>query len=394
MWSSGAEGSIGVPIARHDLMTSDNDALQPEREQTDESLQNERTKTDAELGAGLRGIETDAAEVVADMRHGADHALATARAKADERAGLASPKSQAVADVAMHAARAIEDAGVVRDRAATDQKLRANAEYIGALLRLLPAEREKTDLHLLSEREHADAAIAHRDDFLSIVSHDLRSLLGTVSLSAQIIESDASAVQGAELTLLNAQRIQRATHHMTRLIGDLVDVSAIEAGRLAISVSAVDANVLVTDVVHTFQEASERKGLTLERGRIADELAGTFDRDRALQVLANLLGNAIKFVPTGGTVRVDAERAGAEVRFSVSDNGPGIQEGKLAAVFERFWQVGENDRRGLGLGLYIAKSIVEAQGGRIWVTSTLGKGSTFYFTLPAIPAAEQALRDH
>jgi signal transduction histidine kinase len=368
-------------------MSSEQEQLKPEREQTDESLRNERTKTDEELGDRLRVIEADAARAVARARERADAALANAREKADGDPSHAGPTPEAMSDRGIHAARAVEDAELARERAVTDEKLRGNTEYIDALLRLLPLEREKTDQHLLSEREQADEAIAHRDDFLSIVSHDLRSLLATVSLAAHVIERDATPSEATDSTLRNAQRIRRAAHHMNRLIGDLVDVSAIEAGRLAIRVARVDATLLVADVVMSFQQAAAAKGLSLSPGRVEADLMGTFDRDRALQVFANLVGNAIKFTPSGGAIRVGGERAGAELRFSVRDDGPGIPDGKREAIFERFWQVGENDRRGLGLGLYIARSIIDAQGGKIWVESTPGEGSAFFFTLPAMTLA-------
>ena len=106
------------------------------------------------------------------------------------------------------------------------------------------------------------------------------------------------------------------------------------------------------------------------------------DRDRILQVLSNLIGNALKFTPNGGTIALSARKQETHVEISVTDNGPGIPEQDTGQIFERFSQLKINDRRGLGLGLYIAKWIVEAHQGRIWVTSELGRGSTFTFTLP------------
>jgi signal transduction histidine kinase len=167
---------------------------------------------------------------------------------------------------------------------------------------------------------------------------------------------------------------------MNRLIGDLVDVSSLESGRLSIDRSPGDATALITEAVGVFRSSASEKGISLESDRAGPVLA-TFDPDRIMQVLANLIGNAIKFTTSGGDIRVGGEPAGRDVRFWVRDTGPGIPQAQLEAVFERFWQVGANDRRGLGLGLYIAKGIVEAHGGRIWVESKLGAGSTFAFTL-------------
>jgi signal transduction histidine kinase len=111
-------------------------------------------------------------------------------------------------------------------------------------------------------------------------------------------------------------------------------------------------------------------------------LLAKYDQDRILQVLANLLSNAIKFTGDRGSIAVHVESIGTEVRFSVADTGAGVEPDHLESIFERFWQVTRGDRRGLGLGLFISRCIVEAHGGRIWAESALGRGSTFYFTLP------------
>jgi signal transduction histidine kinase len=125
------------------------------------------------------------------------------------------------------------------------------------------------------------------------------------------------------------------------------------------------------------------KGVRLETETGERPLPAKFDHDRMLQVLANVISNAIKFTPEGGTVRVRGERVRDEVRFSVADTGRGIPDGMLEAVFERFGQVGANDRRGLDLGLYIARCIVEAHGGRMWAESEPGAWCRVSFTLPA-----------
>jgi signal transduction histidine kinase len=119
------------------------------------------------------------------------------------------------------------------------------------------------------------------------------------------------------------------------------------------------------------------------RGRVSSgSLLAEFDRERILQVLANLVGNAIKFTQEGGAVSILAEPIGPEVRFTIADNGPGVPAEKVDAIFERYGQSASYDRRGLGLGLYISKCIVEAHGGRIWLEALPGEGSKFFFTLP------------
>ena len=143
-----------------------------------------------------------------------------------------------------------------------------------------------------------------------------------------------------------------------------------------------DATELISEAVEVFGHAARDKGISLEFAMSEAFLPALFDRERILQVLANLIANALKFTSSGGVVTVRADRVGDELRVSVLDTGTGIAVDKLEEVFERFWQVGKNDRRGLGLGLYISRSIVDAHGGRIWAESTLGIGSAFHFTIP------------
>jgi signal transduction histidine kinase len=179
------------------------------------------------------------------------------------------------------------------------------------------------------------------------------------------------------------ERIERYIARMNRLIGDLVDVASIDAGKLAVHPQASDAAELIGEAVGVFAQAAQDKGISLEFATSEPSLPGHFDPERMLQVLANLIANAIRFTPDGGAITVRGERAGDELRVSVLDNGTGIAGDMLGAVFERFWQVGKNDHRGLGLGLYISRCIVDAHGGRIWAESKLGTGSAFHFTIPA-----------
>jgi signal transduction histidine kinase len=161
-----------------------------------------------------------------------------------------------------------------------------------------------------------------------------------------------------------------------------VDVTSIDAGKLAMIPVPMDAGAVVNEATETFQAAAEAKGVALSATVPPEPLPAVFDPDRMLQVFANLLSNAIKFTPRDGTVDVSVEKIRGAVRFCVRDSGVGVPPPMLEAIFERFWQVGKNDRRGMGLGLFISRSIVEAHRGRIWATSTPGKGSAFYFTLP------------
>jgi signal transduction histidine kinase len=174
---------------------------------------------------------------------------------------------------------------------------------------------------------------------------------------------------------------------MNRLVGDLVDVVSIEAGRFAIAPTSCDAKALIREVLETFQPTASAKGISLNADTDGSLLV-RLDHERIFQVLANLLSNAIKFTDEDGTISVRVASVGSEARFSVADTGAGIAGNHLESIFERFWQVSQGDRRGLGLGLFISKCIVEAHGGRIWTESEIGKGSIFHFVLPGAAPQE------
>lgn len=363
----------------------------PERKLTDESLRTEREKADQALAESQSAIEKDADEVIGRARDNADAVLDAARARADQHLAAAATPVEGHATIARE--RALADEVLERERATADETLRREREEETRILAtLLPLERDQTDRYLLTERLRSDDAISHRDDFLSIVSHDLRNLLSGIVLSATLLSQSAPDGKDGVATLAATERIQRYAARMNRLIGDLLDIGSIDAGRLAVEPTRGDLTALVTEALHMFRAAAAAKAIALEAERIERTLLADFDHGRVLQVLANLITNAIKFTGQGGTIKVRCERAGDAVLFAISDNGAGIPDTMLESVFERFWQVGKNDRRGRGLGLYISRCIVEAHGGRIWVESKLGEGSRFCFTLPADGLAEPAAR--
>jgi signal transduction histidine kinase len=169
---------------------------------------------------------------------------------------------------------------------------------------------------------------------------------------------------------------------MNHLIAALLDSATIEAGRLSVDRKLHPLGALVADALEAMDALARQKSLALEPRISACARAVVCDRERVLQVLSNLIANAIKFTPPGGRITVEADAIGDEARLLVGDNGVGIAEDQLAHLFERYWQGDRRQRLGTGLGLYIAKGIVEAHGGRIWVDSAPGRGSRFYFTLP------------
>ena len=352
-----------------------------ERAQTDESLRIERANTDRALLDQQAILENDADLVVQRAREAADAVLVTARDKADEQLadGAAPPAdSAAVADQ-----RTIEDDALQNERAAADESLRREREESAqALSTLLPLERNKTDRYLLTERVRSDNAVSNRDDFLGIVSHDLRNLLSGIVINATMLAKKADSGDAGNHSRAATDRIQRYAARMNRLIGDLVDVASIEAGKLAFAPVSGDWTALLVEAVETFRATASERGVVLEIEGPAVPLPGEFDHDRMLQLLANLITNAIKFTEPGGRIVVRGALAGDQVRVSVTDSGAGIAAEMLESIFERFWQAGKNDRSGLGLGLYISRCIVEGHHGRIWAESTLGKGTTLAFTIP------------
>ena len=347
-----------------------------EREQTDESLRVERDKADEALGEA--GLEETADAVLSRARARADAVLATARARTDKQSALSAPGVTRPA--AIDRERVLEDRVLQQERSGADAILRLErAEHLA----FLAHEREETDKDLLSERARSDHALATRDEFLGCVSHDLRNLLNSMVLLARVIEKEVQLDDPVEQVSKHAQRIERAGARMDRLIGDLIDVASIEAGALAVVPELSDPAQVVGEAVQTFQSQAAAADIQLFVDVVPSALPAAFDAARILQVLVNLLSNALKFTPSKGVVRVRAERLGDQLKFAVSDTGEGIPPAKLDAVFERFVQVTKGDRRGVGLGLYISKCIVLGHGGRIWAESKLGQGSTICFTLPA-----------
>lgn len=282
-------------------------------------------------------------------------------------------------------------------RTPVDAVRRQNRELFRALddlrareqdLRRLGEELEETNRGVVALHAELDRAIRARDEVLSIVSHDLRDPVSTISMStALLLEMELPEERRIEQFRI----IQRSAERMNRLIQDLLDVGRIEAGRFSIDPHRQEAAPLVREACELFRQHVEKKALRLEC-EVADDLPQLdADRDRILQVLSNLIGNAIKFTNEGGRIAVRASPGGEEVEFSVSDTGSGIAAEDLPHLFDARWQAGRTAHMGAGLGLAIAKGIAEAHGGKIWAESTVGEGSTFSFIIPtAQPEAELA----
>ncbi len=225
----------------------------------------------------------------------------------------------------------------------------------------------------------AREATRSREEVLAVVAHDLRTPLNFFRMGVQLTAADPAAPENKELL----ERMERSVDLMSRLIEDLLEVAKIEAGGVKLRTRPLQPATLLDDALAILSPLAERHSVRLSVHADSDLPAVRADYERILRVFTNLVVNAVKFSPANGEVCVTAARHGETiVRFSVIDRGAGIRPEDVERLFDRFWQADAADRRGAGLGLAIAKSMVTAHGGQIGVTSTLGKGSTFYFDLP------------
>jgi signal transduction histidine kinase len=385
--------------------------LEPVRERTDLGLDDERAKTDMALARSTSDDEINADADLEASRADADAKVRARRSSSD--ADLrdrqdASPLESSVVDAERERAdrertreRSLADSIVDTERQRFDAAIRVEREDRRLVDERLEIERAETDNRLRLERETTDAvvddasallfyeqaalaravmAVAGRDERLALVSHELRNPLTAIVMNAQAL-LDASPTD--LVTTRIAEDVQLACNHMSRLVSDLLDVTSMELGRLKVTLEPADATILLRDALAIGAPLLKRRSLSLVVHGADQTLPARFDHARLLQVFANLFANAVKFTEPGGTITVSVERTGSLIRFCVADTGCGIPPGDLFFVFDRFWQVSGGDRRGLGLGLYVCKAIVEAHRGKIWAASEVGVGSKFFFTLPA-----------
>jgi len=238
---------------------------------------------------------------------------------------------------------------------------------------------EQVQLHKRLQR-----AVRARDETVGVVAHDLRNPVSAVKMLA------AALMSGDDWEGLSTERrervrlIREAALQMDRLIQDLLDVTRVESGRLAINTQPLTTVALLDGALQTLRPLVEEAGLTLNIEVPSALPKVSADPERVGQVLSNLIGNSLKFTPAGGHVDVIAARDGDMVRVSVRDTGTGIAHEQLPHLFDRYWEGTSSAIRskGAGLGLPIAKGIVAAHGGRLWVESEPGAGATFHFTLP------------
>lgn len=256
---------------------------------------------------------------------------------------------------------------------------RALAESRAAELKRLNDEVGRS-YHAERERRHGAELMAHaREEVLGVVAHDLRNPLNLIITSADLLlEENLDRNRRRELLGVTL----RAGREMNRLIGDLLDAVRLQAGKFTLDLEDVTVTMIFRQAEESFRPLAEKRQVQLETIPPEDGVAVRADPLRVSQIVSNIVGNAIKFTPERGTVTIRSAANGNHVAFHVTDTGPGIAPADMDHLFDNFWQARRNDHRGVGLGLAIAKGVVEAHGGRIWCDSAPGRGSTFSFTLP------------
>ena len=237
--------------------------------------------------------------------------------------------------------------------------------------------------------QQAQQASRARDDTLAAISHDLRNGLNTVLTAVGLLLRSLPPDSEGRRDRRHVEAIRRSAERMNRVIGDLLDVASIESGRLFVEPRREAVRPIIAEAVAASRQPAVEKELRVEQVVATTQIEAICDRERVLQVLGNLISNAIKFTPEGGLVQITAEPSDDEILITVRDSGVGVSAKQLPHVFDRFWQATPKARLGSGLGLTIAKGVVEALGGRIWLESRPGEGTTFSFTLPrAAPQAQ------
>ncbi len=239
--------------------------------------------------------------------------------------------------------------------------------------------------------DRAQMAIRARDDVLGVVSHDLRNPLAVISMFASTLLEGGFDDKERNVEAMRA--IQESTHWAQRLIQDLLDVSAIEAGGLSLTLHSEDPVLVVTKAALMFEDLAADRSVTLVT-ELPEQLPRVrCDSDRVLQALGNLLGNALRFTPEGGQIRVGATADSDCVNIFVADNGPGIPDEDVPHIFDRFWTARRDSRvRGTGMGLAIVRGIIEAHGGRVWIERNAPGGATFVMCLPLKPVSASPAR--
>jgi signal transduction histidine kinase len=223
-----------------------------------------------------------------------------------------------------------------------------------------------------------------KNDIVATVAHEFRTPLTSLRMAVHLCtEQVAGPLTDKQAELLHAAR--EDCDRLQGMVDDFLDLSRIESGRVELYPLPTKVSGLIMGAVDEYKADADAKGVILSAEVSLQELSVLADHDRIGHVFSNLIGNAVRHTPRGGSITLDAQAVDGSVRFTVADTGTGIPKEYQERIFEKFYQVPESGPKGTGLGLYIAKEIVRAHGGEIGVESEPGKGSTFWFTLPSGP---------
>lgn len=346
------------------------------RNQTNRSLHVERTKADSALLQRETRIERAADERIARTRASSEAARALRREAAKAHEPMPSEarrrsRAEHAEDEARAVERLVEDANLAGERHARREALKV----------FLRSERALTDTLLAAERMASDHDIAGRDKAIAVIAHDMASLSLGMRLNAETIAA-APVSDAGEAVRKRAEAIRVASELQSRLILDLADSAMIEQGRLKLSKALHDMREVLRSVRTALAPSAHEKRVRLAFDIPRRPLIAPFDPSRMIQVVANLVGNAVKFTPAGGSVDVSARRRGSHVEVVVRDTGVGIAPEHREHIFEMFWRGPGTKARGYGLGLYIAAQIVRAHGSKIDVAPNGKRGSVFSFRVP------------
>lgn len=234
-----------------------------------------------------------------------------------------------------------------------------------------------------------------RQEVVSIVSHDLKNPLSTILMAVDILKTDLLEAHSDQEAFVHelVSMIHNSATNALGLVKNILDLSKLESGTFRIEKKPILVSEFKYPITQILRPLAQKKGIKLEvRFDVGQEIIG--DSERLFQVFSNLIGNAIKFTPENGRILIGSRIINNEVAFFVSDTGPGISPENVRKIFGRYWQVKQTESLGAGLGLYIAKNVVEAHGGRIWVESEVGKGTTFYFTVPRYQQIQNEIPQH
>lgn len=264
-----------------------------------------------------------------------------------------------------------------------DVVLKSHLSRIASVVERILADRAARD-RLARANKIANDAFAAKEQMLAIVSHDIKNPLSAIQLEAQMllraVERSGNSLLGEEVKI-QANRILKTTDRMKILISDLLDKNKSENSLSNISKSNIDVSRLVQDVLDAMRPLIQEKEILISTS-IPETTFIPMDRNKMFQVFSNLLNNALKFTPQGGTVQITMEDNDHEHIFSVDDTGPGLKDKELRKVFEKYWTGKSAECEGTGLGLFICKTIIEAHSGQIFVENIPEKGARFRFTLP------------